>query len=60
MTTLPYQGISKPPDWYTQEQEIYLREKLGDELTDWLDEQITKKSSRRDGAKASPLQGRQL
>lgn len=57
MTTLPYQGNPKSPDWYAAEQERYLREKLGDELNEWLNEQVKKESSRRDGAKASPLQG---
>ena len=42
---LPYIGGPKPSGWIAEEQERYLREKLGDELYELLEKQDVKNPS---------------
>ena len=48
MTDIHYIGKDKPPNWYEKEQEAYLREQLGDDLFEWLEEIERERKERND------------
>ena len=50
--SLEYIGSDKPDGWYEKEQEVYLRQQLGDELFEYLDE-IERERKERDTQKNS-------
>ena len=58
--SLEYIGSDKPDGWYEKEQEVYLRQQLGDELFEYLDEiererkeRDTQRNSRRNNLEGS-------